>query len=259
MSTISDQIGQALLRLLANSKLPSELQKIWRALKPMGFVVQSGTSDAEYIQISELRGYLGSYNASNNLITLGDGSTLSMPNNLNAVAGEWVTVSTGGTRDFGSGAITVVAGDRLRYDGLVWYKESGTDFEMIIPEDGQLIAKRDGKTEGYLQTGDLVSWKKVLLNGNEVTIIGAKYLGPDEGLYTSYAPGLHIWIDGQRFNYVVGLGNDGSSLQVGDIAANGTFTYNGSNFLGDLRCTNILADTTTGIGTTWEIINRTQI
>ena len=259
MGTISDQIGQALLRLLANSKLPSELLRIWRLLSPIGFVVQSGSADAQYVQVAQVRGYLGTYNASTNTVTLGDTSSMQLPNNLNAVAGEWVTVSTGGTQDYGNGSITTVVGDRLRYDGLVWYKESPSEAPLVIPEDKELIIKRDGKTGSNLQTGDLVSWKKVNLNGSDVTLLGAKYLGPDPLDYNSYAPGIYIWIDGQRFFYVVGNSNSGTELLVGDIASSGVFMYQGTLFFGDLMCIDNTGDTTTGIGTTWKPINLKQI
>lgn len=259
MGTIAEQIGQALLRLLANSKLPSELAKIWRLLSPIGFVVQSGSSDAQYAEVAQVRGYLGSYNASTNEVTLGDSSTMQLPNNLNAVAGEWVTVSVAGSHDFGNGSISVIAGDRLRFDGLVWYKESPSESPLVVPENEQLLIKRDGKTGDNQQTGDLVAWKKVNLNGNQVTVLGAKYLGPDPLEYTSYTPGIHIWINDQRFFYAVGDGNDGLSLQIGDLACSGVFEYQSTKFYGDLICIDNTGDTTTGIGVKWQPLNLKQL
>lgn len=71
--------------------------------------------------------------------------------------------------------------------------------------------------------------------------------------------GQYVYIDGQRFNYTVGMGNSGNELEVGDIASSGVFSYNGGNFFGDLILVDASGDTSTGIGTKWEIINRTQI
>ena len=192
MGTITDQVGRALLRLLANSRLPSELIQIWRLLAPVGLVVQSGEDNAQYSQIAQVRGYLGNYNASTNVVTLGDGSTTQLPNDLDAVAGEWVKVSVAGTRNLGSGNITLGVGDRLRHDGEVWYKDSSVS-PLIIPENGELIIKRDGKLGEYLQIGDRVAFKKVQDGLVTKTIIGHKYVGGDPLLYSSYAnPGLDL-------------------------------------------------------------------
>lgn len=68
-----------------------------------------------------------------------------------------------------------------------------------------------------------------------------------------------ILIDDHPFRYVRGLNNTGDGVVNGDIASGGVFTYQGNNFFGDLILVDALADISTGIGTTWEIINRTQI
>lgn len=68
-----------------------------------------------------------------------------------------------------------------------------------------------------------------------------------------------ILIDGHPFRYVRGLNNTGNGIVNGDIASGGVFTYQGNNFFGDLILVDDLGDLSTGIGTTWEIINRTQI
>lgn len=259
MGTISSQTEQALLRLLTNSKQTSELVEEPKVLRDKLVVVQSGVLDATGVRIGQSRGYLGTYNASINQVTLQDSTVVPMDSDAIATPGDWVVVSVGGTQDFGSGNITVIAGDRLRHDGQKWYKESESGSNLVVPENGQLLIKRDGKTGTNLQTGDLVAWKVVDLNGSPVTITGAKYLGGDANLYQSYAPGLHVYIDGQRFNYTVGMGNSGNELEVGDIASSGVFSYNGTNFFGDLILVDASGDTSTGIGTKWEIINRTQI
>jgi len=68
-----------------------------------------------------------------------------------------------------------------------------------------------------------------------------------------------IEIDSNPFRYVVGHGNDGSSIQVGDIAAGGIFTFSGNNFFGDLICIDATGDLTTGIGTKWNPLNATAV
>lgn len=68
-----------------------------------------------------------------------------------------------------------------------------------------------------------------------------------------------IEIDSNPFRYVVGHGNDGSSIQVGDIAAGGIFTYSAINFFGDLICIDNTGDLTTGIGTKWQPLNSTAV
>lgn len=68
-----------------------------------------------------------------------------------------------------------------------------------------------------------------------------------------------IEIDGNPFRYVVGHGNDGSSIQVGDIASGGIFSYLGTDFFGDLICIDDTGDLTTGIGTKWQPLNSTAV
>lgn len=68
-----------------------------------------------------------------------------------------------------------------------------------------------------------------------------------------------VEIDGHPFRYVVGIDNDGTSLQVGDIAAGGVFTWMGGPFFGDLICIDDTGDLTTGIGTKWEPLTPVSI
>ncbi len=73
---------------------------------------------------------------------------------------------------------------------------------------------------------------------------------PGEGLLT---------IDSNPFRYVIGHGNDGSSIQIGDIAAGGIFSFSGTDFFGDLICIDDTGDLTTGIGTKWNPLNATAV
>lgn len=65
-----------------------------------------------------------------------------------------------------------------------------------------------------------------------------------------------IKIDGNKFRFV---GADSANIQIGDIASGGIFTYQGTQFYGDLICIDNTGDLTTGIGTKWKPINLTQI
>src|SRR5206468_22340 len=62
--------------------------------------------------------YQGAWNASINSPTLADGT---------GNTGDTYRVSTGGTRNLGSGAITFAAGDFIVYSGTVWQRVSGSN------------------------------------------------------------------------------------------------------------------------------------
>lgn len=82
----------------------------------------------------------------------------------------------------------------------------------------------------------------------------------DNTLSSAALPGAGlIEIDSNPFRYVVGHGNDGSTIQIGDIAAGGIFTFSGTNFFGDLICIDDTGDITTGIGTKWQPLNATAV
>ncbi|MEL4307435.1 hypothetical protein [Joostella sp. CR20] len=189
MSTITQQQTQTLLRLLANSRMTSELVEEMRVLKDKLLIIQSGTDDATGVKVEQLRGYLGSYNANTNTVTLSDGSTMILTTDNAGVAGEWVNVTADGSQNYGSGIINLVAGDRLRHDGVKWYKDSSLDNALIVPEDKEMIVKRGGNTLDSLQVGDRVWFKKVDDNGTEITLEGHKYNGGDATLYASYSAG----------------------------------------------------------------------
>lgn len=79
-------------------------------------------------------------------------------------------------------------------------------------------------------------------------------------LSTAALPGAgYVVIDGHPFRYVVGIENDGSSIQIGDIAAGGVFEWMGGPFFGDLICIDDTGDLTTGIGTKWEPLTPVSI
>lgn len=70
---------------------------------------------------------------------------------------------------------------------------------------------------------------------------------------------IEIFIDGHPFRHVRGFNSNDRQLTNGDIASGGVFTYQETQFFGDLILIDDQADVTTGIGTTWKPINLTQI
>lgn len=67
---------------------------------------------------SSIMEYQGTYNAATNTPALVDGT---------GNAGDVYRVSTGGTRNFGSGGITLHVGDYVIYSGSIWEKSATTD------------------------------------------------------------------------------------------------------------------------------------
>lgn len=70
---------------------------------------------------------------------------------------------------------------------------------------------------------------------------------------------IEITIEGHPFRFVRGFNNTTGEPTNGDIASGGVFTYQGSQFYGDLQLMDDSADITIGVGTTWKPINLTQI
>lgn len=75
--------------------------------------------------------------------------------------------------------------------------------------------------------------------------------------FTEYS--TEILIDDHPFRYVRGFNNTGDGMVNGDIASGGVFTYQGTQFFGDLILIDDLSDPTTGIGTTWKPLNLKQL
>jgi len=65
-----------------------------------------------------------------------------------------------------------------------------------------------------------------------------------------------IQIDGYDFRFV---GNNVSSIQLGDFAVGGKFTYQSKLFFGDLICIDNTGDLTTGISIKWKPFNLKEI
>ena len=123
MSNISQEQYLALLRLLANSKVISELTEITSVTTDSNYLVlNSGVSDAQKIKIPLLRGFIGDYNVSTNSPSLSNGTGLK---------GDTYTVSVAGTRDFGNGAISFILDDLVFYNGAKWIKSTKSEISDI--------------------------------------------------------------------------------------------------------------------------------
>ena len=85
MASISQEEIIALLTLLGNSLLPSELTEITSVTTDNNYLfLNSGVNDAQKIKIPLLRGVLGSYNATTNIPSL---SIIGLQNTLNSKVG----------------------------------------------------------------------------------------------------------------------------------------------------------------------------
>ena len=123
MANISQEELIALLELLGNSLLPSELVEITSVTTNNNhLVLNSGVDDAKKIKIPLLRGVLGNYNATTNSPSLSNGT---------GISGDSYTVSVAGTRDFGNGAIVLIIDDVVYYNGSKYIKLTKTQISDI--------------------------------------------------------------------------------------------------------------------------------
>jgi hypothetical protein len=111
MSVTQQQLNR-FFEILKASKLPSELVELINAPSTGHYVViQAGDGDAQKISVSKLRGALGSYDVTTNTPTLTDGV---------GVEGDSYIATTAGTRDFGSGNVSISVDDILDYRNGKW-------------------------------------------------------------------------------------------------------------------------------------------
>lgn len=120
---MNEELIQELINILSNAKIISELNERTTLSDNNSFLaINLGTDDAQKIRVALLRGSLGQYNASTNTPTLADATGL---------AGDTYEVSTAGTRDFGSGAISMLARDVIYHTGTRWTKVTKTQISDI--------------------------------------------------------------------------------------------------------------------------------
>lgn len=99
----------------------------------------SGKLPASQLTVSAME-YKGAWNASTNTPTLADGT---------GDTGDVYAVSTGGTRNLGSGNQTFVAGDWVIYNGLIWQKvENSTSVASVNGQTGIVVLNTDNIAEG---------------------------------------------------------------------------------------------------------------
>lgn len=180
---------------------------------------------------------------------------------------------------FGVGDWYIRNGTSLyQYNGQTWVLLTDSQGGISADPDNSLTLGGDGKAYFRERTPEEI---KTAYESNpdtnaftdaEKTLVSQVPNKTDSGGYTGTAQDIvnmfpdftefstEILIDGHPFRYVRGFNNTGDDFLVnGDIASGGVFTYEGVQFFGDLILVNDLADPTTDVGTTWEIINRTQI
>lgn len=120
--------------------------------------------------------YKGSYNIITNTPTLIDGT---------GGLGDTYKCSIGGTRNFGSGNITVVAGDALIYSGAIWEKIPGEDIiQSVAGKVGIVVLDTDDVAEG---TNEYYTEAKV-----EAHVFDSLQLNASAGV-PSYSEGLGFY------------------------------------------------------------------
>lgn len=125
MPTLEQEQRNRFFEIIASSLLNSELVELLQIVDNDNFLeIQKGTDDAKAIRVPALRGYLGAYNADTNTPNLGDGT---------GIDGDFYIISVAGTRDFGSGAISFLVDDFVKYVDGIWRKA------MLVTNTSQLI------------------------------------------------------------------------------------------------------------------------
>ncbi len=100
--------------IIGDSKLNSELVELVQIISANYFFeIQTGSDDAKAIRVPAVRGYLGDYDADTNDPSLADGI---------GIDGDIYIINVAGTRDFGSGAISFVVDDFVKYVDGKWRK-----------------------------------------------------------------------------------------------------------------------------------------
>jgi hypothetical protein len=132
------------------SKLASELGESTQITNANQTVnIQEGTVDAKFVKIPIIRGSLGSYNPLTNTPTLIDGT---------GVAGDNYFLTETGTINLGSGNISFLEEDYVRYNGSKWVKTTKSQISDILNLRSELDA---------LALLNL----KVVVNGNSFNLV----------------------------------------------------------------------------------------
>ncbi len=115
VGTLAQEQLNAFFVIMGESKLNSELDELTQIEDNDNFYeINKGTADAKAVRPSVARGYLGQYNANTNTPSLADGI---------GIDGDTYIISVAGSRDFGSGVITFIIDDFVKYVDGKWRRE----------------------------------------------------------------------------------------------------------------------------------------
>jgi hypothetical protein len=146
--SINQQQINAFFEIVNNSKLNTELVELLQVLDNDNFFeIQKGTDDAKAIRVPAARGYLGEYDADTNDPNLGDGT---------GIDGDYYIISVAGTRDFGSGAISFLEDDFVKYVDGIWRKA------MLVTNTSQLVNDSSDAINFYTSFVTIGGYKFIL-------------------------------------------------------------------------------------------------
>jgi hypothetical protein len=229
MSILQDQTTR-FFEVLAASKLPSELGELLTSPSATHFVViQSGTNDAKKISVANLRGALGTYNATTN--------TPSLINSA-GVEGDSYLVSVAGTKDFGNGNINLSVNDLLEYRGGKWIKFNQVSLQNVLDALGytpandaevvKSLQKFDGTpiakdANGLVVLPDFSVWQAPFLN----ELIPDTYLPSTTGNFilngSFFTPNMTVVVEGHTINYKTFISDSRVLINLTTSATEGTY------------------------------------
>lgn len=155
----------------------------------------------------------GEWNASTNSPTLADGT---------GTAGDYYDVTTAGTANLGSGAITYTVGDVVKYNGATWFKIDSVanildGISTVDPAKTTLqiidvgTAANEVSVNGMLNSGAWLDFDAFYETGNWVPTVS--FGGGSTGILYSSQEGLYIKTGKQvTVHGSITLSNKGSSL-----------------------------------------------
>lgn len=194
MANISQEQLIALLNLLGNSKLISELGEITSITTNNNYLVlNSGSDDAQKSKIPLLRGSLGTYDVVTNTPNI---------SNATGLSGDTYTSSNSGSRDFGNGVVNLITDDVIFYNGSKWIKltltqisdiynlQAALDEKVSLDSDNEFTGENDflGNVSALTFEGDGSQLTNVSGSVNEDTV-GDEFFVDDDGIIRSNLSG----------------------------------------------------------------------
>jgi len=148
MPTLGQEQLNRFFEIINNSKLNSELVELVQIISANYFFeIQTGTDDAQAIRVPAARGYLGLYDADANDPNLADGT---------GIDGDFYLISVAGTRDFGSGAISFLINDFVKYINGIWRKA------ILVTNTSQLVNDSSDGSNFYTSFVTIGGYKFIL-------------------------------------------------------------------------------------------------